>query len=210
MSFSSQPREDYAGPRSPRRVSRARASSQHVPLTPSRLREAVPRSPEEQMTPSPSHDRASDTEYSPLSSPTLRPEHSQPSTTQSPVNDDEEEDQVQGNIVEPTQKETNARTRLLEDYHRGAACGSRNCDHGTFSPRVRSSRNSISSSHDFGGRFGASIGEDGGDSDHRRGILGDTFVGGLFGGSRRDKQMSTTQWLANKHGLTNQRTMLVT
>ena len=211
MSFSSQPREDYNGPPSPRRVSHARGSSQqHVPTTPSRLRETVARSPEEQMTPSPSHDWASDTERSPLSSSTLHPERSEPLTKQSHFHNEEGEegeDQVQGSIVEPTQKETNARTRLLEDYHRGAACGSRNCDHGTFSPRLGSSQNSISSGLDFGGRFGGDIGEDGGDSDGRRGILGDTFVGGLFGKGRRDKKMSTTQWLASKHGVTNQRTM---
>lgn len=199
MSFSSQPRVDYNGPPSPRRHAHARGSSQqHVPSNPSRLRESITRSPEQNIAQSPSQDQEAGEESSPLSSSASQPD-----------NEEEDAAPVQDGLVESNQKDASPRTRLLEDYHRGAACGSRNCNHGTFSPRVRSSQNSISSDHDFGGRFGASIGENGGDSDSTRGLLGDTFVGGLFGGSRKDKQMSTTQWLASKHGFTNQRLLLV-
>lgn len=156
------------------------------------------------MSQAPSQDNDAETNQSPSPSPTSRSEQDLPVAGRDMI-DEDDHDLVQGSIVEPTQKESNARTRLLEDYHKAAACGSRDCNHGTFSPRMRSYPNSISSEHDFGGRFGASIGEDGGDSDRRRGLLGDTFVGGLFGGPRRGSKMSTTQWLAAKHGVSNQK-----
>src|SRR5271170_7008963 len=121
-------------PLSPWRQPFGRQLNPHVPLTPSRLRESVAQSPVEQMAKSPSQDAERDRRYAPLSSPTLQPDHGDPSTTSGEelVADNA---LTQGDTVEPTRAESNARTRLLEDYHRGAACGSRNCHHGTFSPR---------------------------------------------------------------------------
>jgi hypothetical protein len=160
------------------------------------------------MAQSPSWDAGRERQYSPLSSPPLQPEQDEPSTA---AGDDLVGDDalVQGDIVEPTQGESNARTRLLEDYYRGAACGSRNCNHGTFSPRLRSNQNSISSGHDPGGRYGDGTGEDGGAADRSSRLLGDSLADTIFGGPRRDKKMSTTQWLAIKHGIKNQRLLSV-
>ena len=160
------------------------------------------------MAKSPSQDTERERQYSPLSSPPLQPQHDEPSDA---AGEDlgEEIALVQGDIIEPTQAESNVRTRLLEDYHRGAACGSRNCNHGTFSPRLRSYQNSISSGHDPGTRYGDAGGEDESVADQGNGLFGSTFTNTIFGGSRRDKKMSTTQWLALKHGIKNQRLMSV-
>jgi hypothetical protein len=162
----------------------------------------------EQMAKSPSQDAERDRRYSPLSSPTLQPEHGDPSTTSGEelVADNA---LTQGDIVEPTEAEPDARTRLLEDYHRGAACGSRNCNHGTFSPRLRSYQNSISSGNDPVGRYGSGIEGDGGAADGSSRLFGDTLSDTIFGEQRRDKNMSTTQWLALKHGVKNRRLLLV-
>lgn len=206
MSGSSPPPPGSLSP--PWRQPFGRQLSPHVPLTPSRLRESVAQSPVEQMAKSPSQDAERDRRYSPLSSPTLQPEHGDPSTTSGEelVADNA---LTQGDIVEPTRAEPNARTRLLEDYHRGAACGSRNCNHGTFSPRLRSYQNSISSGSDPVGRYGSGIEGDGGAADQSSRLFGDTFADNIFGERRRDKNMSTTQWLAFKHGVKNQRLLLV-
>src|ERR1700722_7894841 len=103
-------------PLSPWRQPYGRQLSPHVPLTPSRLRESVAQSPVEQMAESPSQDAERDRQYSPLSSPILQPEHGDPSAASG-----EDNTLTQGDVVEPTQEEPNARTRLLEDYHRGGA-----------------------------------------------------------------------------------------
>src|ERR1700722_2656478 len=195
-------------PLSPWRQPHGRQLSPHVPLTPSRLRESVAQSPVEQMAESPSQDAERDRQHSPLSSPILQPEHGDPSAASG---EELVADNIltQGDIVEPTQAEPNARTRLLEDYHRGAACGLRNCNHGTFSPRPRSYQNSVSSGNDPVGRYGSGIEGDGGAADQSSRLFGDTFAGTIYGERRRDKNMSTTQWLAFKHGVKNQRLLLV-
>jgi hypothetical protein len=205
MSDSSPTPGSLSPPLSPWRQPYGRQLSPHVPLTPSRLRESVAQSPVEQMAKSPSQDAERDRRYSPLSSPILQPEHGDPSGEELVADNA----LTQGDIVEPTQAEPNARTRLLEDYHRGAACGSRNCNHGTFSPRPRSYQNSISSSNDPVGRYGSGIEGDGGVADQSSRLFGDTFADPIFGERRRDKNMSTTQWLAFKHGVKNQPLLLV-
>jgi hypothetical protein len=116
---------------------------------------------------------------------------------------------TQGDAVGPTQAEPNARTRLLEDYHRGAACGSRNCNHGTFSPRPRSYQNSVSSGNDPVGGYRSGIEGDGSAADPSSHLFGDTFADNIFGERRRDKSMSTTQWLAFKRGVKNRRLLSV-
>jgi hypothetical protein len=208
MSDSSPTPGSLSPPLSPWRQPYGRQLSPHVPLTPSRLRESVAQSPVEQMAKSPSQDAERDRRYSPLSSPILQPEHGDPSTTSGEelVADNA---LTQGDIVEPAQAEPNARTRLLEDYHRGAACGLRNCNHGTFSPRPRSYQNSISSGNEPVDRYGSGIEGDGGAADQSSRLFGDPFADTIFGERRRDKKMSTTQWLAFKHGVKNPRLLLV-
>lgn len=203
------PASEPSGPPSTRRQLHGRQVSQHAPLVPSRLRESVAPSPVDEMTNVPSEDADGERQYSPFSSPPLQPQTDEPlpgAEGSGAANDG----LVQGQIVEPTQGESNARTRLLEDYHRGAACGSRNCNHGTFSPRLRSYQNSIDSSHEPDGRYGGEIGGDGGGAaDPSTQLLRDPFADTVLGGSRRDKNMSTTQWLAFKHGIRNQRLLSV-
>jgi len=208
MSDSSPKPGSLSPPLSPWRQPYGRQLSQHVPLTPSRLRESVAQSPVEQMAKSPSQDAERDRRYSPLSSPTLQPEHGDPSATSGEelVADNA---LTQGDIVEPTQAEPIARTRLLEDYHRGAACGSRNCNHGTFSPKPRSYQNSVSSGNDPVGRYGSGIEGDGGTADQSGPLFRDAFADTIIGERRRDKNMSATQWLAFKNGVKNQRLLLV-
>lgn len=207
MSDSSQtPRPSSPPPH--QRPLHARQLSQHAPLTPSRLREFVAQSPVDKMARLSSQDAERPRQNSPLSSPPLQPQRDEPSSAamDSPAENDT---MAQGQIVEPTQGESTARTRLLEDYYRGAACGSRNCNHGTFSPRPRSYQNSISSGHDPSGRYGGGSGEDADGADRSSRLLGDSFAETIFGGPRRDKKMSTTQWLALKHGIKNRRLLSV-
>jgi hypothetical protein len=112
--------------------------------------------------------------------------------------------------VETPQREADARTRLLEEYHKGSVCGVRHCNHGTFSPHIRAqgTESSNGSTIDgFGGRHGDDMNDEGETRDRTRGFIGDTFADGLFGGFRRGTSMSTTKWLATRHGVQNHRTM---
>jgi hypothetical protein len=208
MSESSTTQGSSSPPPSPRRQLHARQSSQHAPLTPSRLRESVAQSPVDEMARLSSQDAEREAQYSPMSSPPLQPQDDGPSTAAG-NSLTEDNGLVQGQILESTQGGSNARTCLLEDYNRGAACGSRDCNHGTFSPRPSSYANSISSGHDPGGRYARGIREDGDAADQSNRLLGNSFVDTIFGGPRRDKKMSTTQWLAFKHGIKNQRLLSV-
>lgn len=104
-----------------------------------------------------------------------------------------------------------ARTSLLgTDYYRTHAHPGP-CNHGTFSPRPgtrqtnRSYEASIDSRH-FGGRYPGGIGDEGGASSNIHGVFGDAVADGVFGGGP-GKKMSTTQWLAKKHGVKNTRAM---
>ncbi len=114
-------------------------------------------------------------------------------------------------MVEPSHGDVDARTRLLEDYHKGSVCGARDCNHGTFSPHIRAqgiTSSDVSTINGFGGRGGDELNDDDGEvRDRTRGFIGNTFADGLFGGSRTDTSMSTTKWLATKHGVKNQRAM---
>ena len=120
---------------------------------------------------------------------------------------------ARGRIIEPSQREADARTRLLEDYHQGAICGSKHCSHGTFSPHLRA-QDSISSAassiHGFGGRHADDVNsEDGEARDPARGYVGEALANGLFGPFRKDTPMSTTKWLAKKHRVKGKRAMYV-
>jgi hypothetical protein len=124
-------------------------------------------------------------------------------------------------LAEPPQwagNELNARTRLLDHDHWDAAsgCGSENCAHGTFSPRPLSPRqgsyrsygsfdSSAISQRGLGGTYvGGNI--DGEDVDPTHSLLGDAIADGVLGGGHGPK-MSTTDWLAKKHGVRSRRMM---
>jgi len=123
--------------------------------------------------------------------------------------------QQQGAIEEP---EPNARTVLLGEAHKynisthHTHCGEENCSHGNISPRPRYVRGYGSFatqsefSHDgFGGRYPEGVGQSG---DNAHGVLGDAVTDGLMG-ARNGNKMSTTQWLARRHGVKNSRIMYV-
>lgn len=69
-----------------------------------------------------------------------------------------------------------------------------NCDHGIRSPRAPSISSSQQNGRDFGGRRP-------GHTDTMHSLLGDTFADGLVSGNEESTWRSTTQWLANKHGV---------
>ena len=142
-----------------------------------------------------------------LSPPALQPGTSNPTIIESEpdLSLDGDNGQVQGEMDEPTSQVINARTSLLGNYHHHhRVCGRKNCNHGTFSPRapsIRSARSSIDSSIQFGGRYGGAIGDDGGSRDQGHGILGDSLADSLPG----SKSLSTTTWLAKRHGVNSPR-----
>ncbi|KAL9105628.1 MAG: hypothetical protein Q9227_009240 [Pyrenula ochraceoflavens] len=112
---------------------------------------------------------------------------------------------VKGGIAEPHDAEIDARDRLLEDYHKTGACGSADCNHGTFSPHLYSSASSVNSANGFGGRWPGGMNEEGGARDSTHELFGDTVADGILGD--RSHTMSTTKWLAQKHGIKNSTAM---
>jgi hypothetical protein len=141
----------------------------------------------------------------------------QPTSTEGADTEVDESEQ----LPEPLQwagNELTARTRLLGDDQWDAAsgCGSDNCGHGTFSPRPLSPRqgsfmsygsfdSSAISQRGMGGAYpGGNI--DGEDVDPTHSLLGDTIADGVIGGGHGNK-MSTTKWLAKKHGVRSRRMM---
>ncbi|EXJ82568.1 hypothetical protein A1O3_06381 [Capronia epimyces CBS 606.96] len=133
--------------------------------------------------------------------PVLMPESNMPIISEPEALLDEENEVAQGLIEEPSSRHVDARTSLLGNYHHNRVCGLKDCDHGTFSPRapsVRSERSSIDTPRiAFGGPYPGAIGEDGGPTDPARAILGDSVTDSFF----RNKRISTTKWLAQKHGI---------
>ncbi|KIX04149.1 uncharacterized protein Z518_07703 [Rhinocladiella mackenziei CBS 650.93] len=199
-------------PSSPRRPSHQNtwSGTQHVPLTPSRLRKATNMSPEDRMARSKSNEEAGQNNDLNLSPPAIGPVSNipimaEPGPGPGPVRDEESQD-VQGQIEEPTSQQLNERTKLLGNYHHNRVCGLRNCNHGTFSPRapsLRSNRSSIDSTSIPFGLYAGDIGEGGSPRDPARGILGDFVTDSLVG----SKSLSTTRWLAKKHGIKSPRFM---
>lgn len=103
-----------------------------------------------------------------------------------------------------------ARTRLLdaENWDAATGCGESDCQHGVYSPRHHSPHRSVKSygsigseaSRDgFGGRM------PGVEEDMLHQTMGDTVADGLLGG--RGSRMSTTKYLAKRHGVKNSRLM---
>ncbi|KAK4988459.1 hypothetical protein LTR66_007319 [Elasticomyces elasticus] len=110
--------------------------------------------------------------------------------------------------------EPNARKRLLEQHNWDGSSGCRedNYNYGPLSPRSTFNRDygrvvSIDSQDGFGRRYEDSVRDGIGYSrDHVHGLLGDAIADGTLGEGRSHK-MSTTQWLAHRHGVRNIRVM---
>jgi len=127
--------------------------------------------------------------------------------------------QQQGAIEEA---QPNAKTKLLGEAQKynisthHTHCGEENCSHGTISPRPRYARGygsfatqSEFSQDGYGGRYSGGIGDGVGHSgDNAHGVLGDAVTDGLMG-VRQGNKMSTTQWLAKRHGVKGSRIMYV-
>lgn len=113
---------------------------------------------------------------------------------------------------------TSARDRLVDGYFRLSArsscnhCESGDCEHGTLSPQIFDPSSTKRGSDSYGGKLDSH----GGDIIHS--VLGDAVTDGLIGENqgREDhgengetNKMSTTDWLARRHGITRRRTMYV-
>ena len=189
----------------------------HAPLTPSRLWQSHEpgSSPEDnRLSTSPNQLDQEDDElrYSPQNHPVdFEDDGIYPLLPNSaPPLDNSQDTPVEGDLDEPSAHNADARTRLLDSYNRPPGCGNAKCDHGTFSPRPLTHRSTISydSQYNFGGRYEGSMGNGiAGSSSNTRGILGDAVAEGLFGAG--SKRMSTTKWLAQRHGVKNSRRMYV-
>lgn len=190
-------------PTSPRRTVAHRGSPHHVPGTPSRLRESVAAGSDRSL-----REQQDEGQLTPLSSPILG---SQPLLAEPEAMASANNHGTRAGLVEPSQREADARTRLLEDYHKASVCGARDCNHGTFSPHVRaqgSASSNVSTINEFVGPNEDGIHDENGESgDTTRPVLGDTVAGRLCRCLRRGTSKNTTRLLASKHGVKNQRTM---
>lgn len=142
-----------------------------------------------------------------LSPPLLNSEGSQPLSAEPDSMGIGEGLPVTGEIIEPSAEEVQETSSLLESYHHSRVCGLKNCNHGTFSPRpgsMHSPRSSIDTMNS-GGRYADNIAEEGGSRDRLQGLFGDAVADTLGGG----KRMSTTKWLAQKHGIKGQKFMYI-
>ena len=112
---------------------------------------------------------------------------------------------------------TSARDRLVDGYFQLSArsscnnCGIGDCEHGTLSPQVFDHSSTNRRSDSYGGKLDSR-----GDIIHS--VLGDAVTDGLIGESLgsaehgengEPSKMSTTDWLARRHGITRRRTMYV-
>ena len=140
-----------------------------------------------------------------LSPPLLGPGTPDPLTTEPARMESAEEVTAFGDIIEPSAEESTEHSALLDSYHHSRVCGLRNCNHGTFSPRA-GSLHSPSGSIDktsYGGPYPPAVADDARSTYSAQGILGDALADSMGGG----KRMSTTKWLAQKHGIKGQRWM---
>ncbi|KAL2413719.1 sulfate permease [Exophiala dermatitidis] len=191
-------------PTSPRRpIPHSRGSSQHVPLYPSRLREATNMSPEERMARSNSSEEvAGGSGRDGKTVPTLLAGSDVPIIAEpEPLLQEGGNGDAQGLIEEPSLQQVDARTSLLGNYHHNRVCGLRDCNHGTFSPRAPSIRSEGSGADTprppFGAPYPRAVDEDGEQTGQSRGIFGETLADSFF----TSKSLYTTKWLAQKHGI---------
>lgn len=200
-----------------RKSSNASTKQPHTPAIPSQLREVYApsdrsSSPEETM-----HNRSNrENEPRPSSSPSqpgldvtndgIRPA---PDHTSVHSNDENAPPQLRGTL--DLDLESTVRTRLLnhKNWDAASGCGSENCEHGTLSPRPYSPKDygSINSDAGFGGRYPGSLDAHTGEpSDVTHALLGDAVADGVLGGGGGQK-MSTTRYLAERHGVRHRRMM---
>lgn len=195
------PQHPPASNTSPSSASSSRAASirsfvqQHAPINPSNLREAhtLSQSPLDRM-PFPENNGSS--------SSSMNAE--QASQNPHVAGDFAESDAADaktsllGNMKSKASGSANENTSLLRrpwEFVTGQAHPG-DCDHGTFSPQAASrapSFNGRDSTNGFGGAY------PGGSNSPRGGIF-DSSIGPA-------KRMTTTQWLAQKHGITDTRAM---
>ena len=196
----------------------------HVPANPSQLRESyVPSegspSPKETMSRRLGHDEAevSSNSQRQLREPEFESDGIHPAPDRASVhsNDGKVPAENVGATID-ADLESTMRTRLLshKDWDQASGCGSEHCSHGTFSPRPATHRSYGSISSDvsrdgFGGRYPRELGDGpGGSVDPTHALLGDAIADGLLRGGTGNK-MSTTRFLANRHGIKHQKTMCV-
>ncbi|RYN30454.1 putative sulfate transporter [Alternaria tenuissima] len=190
--------------------SNASARHAHAPSTPSQLRQAhVPSdrssSPEETMHPR----RYYDDEPQPSSSQAphdldFSAQGIQPSTDATSIHSTHENVAAPGGIIE-IDLEPTARTRLLnqqnlEGFNRGDARPSAHRNYGSFA-------GSIHSEQSFGGAFpGIQETPEDSEPDEAHALLGDAFADGVLN-KKNGQKMSTTRWLAERHGIKDKRMM---
>ncbi|CZT11218.1 related to sulphate transporter proteins [Rhynchosporium agropyri] len=175
---------------------------QHAPNTPSGLRASVTlaRSPEDradqQSTTTGRRTAASSSEPSPKTY-----------ATHLLSDPDTEQDSLDGFTQEPSEIEPGETTALLRkpfEFAVGTPAHTGPCNHGTLSPRLESRTDSIRSGYSGYG-FGGSPPRRTDSGEARGGMFGNTF-----GSGRPQKKMSTTSYLAERHGITNKRMMYLT
>lgn len=173
--------------------SSASARHAHAPATPSQLRQAhAPSdrssSPEETMHRRPSHSYYSD---EPLPDPPSPAPYAL-----DPADAPQHDGILELDLAEPT-----VRSRLLD------AAASEDAPRPGVGRNYGSFAGSIHSDHSFGGAFpGITHAADGDAPDAAHALLGDAFADGLLHAGDR-KKMSTTRWLAERHGIKSQRFM---
>jgi hypothetical protein len=185
-----------SGPSHSRESSSGSARHTHAPATPSQLRQAhAPSDSYYDDEPQQSSSHGVD-----LSTAGTRPATDGTSAQSSDEGVAPQQDGIVEIDIEPT-----ARSRLLD--HQNGDSGS--------SPQPRGRRNygsfagSVRSVASFGGAYPATrASSDSGAPDATPALLGDSFAEGALNNGNGQK-MSTTKWLANRHGVKNQRLMYV-
>jgi len=187
------------------------AAQQHAPLTPSGLREAhtIAGSPEERR-----HVDSTGTDAAPSGSnpsPNTYPTHLDTNPGVHDVAIDGRADGTHGIGHAPLQAVTETTALLKKPFefmtdspHAGP------CNHGTFSPRLESRAESVRSGRSdsgFGGAPRRRENVEEGESSMFASFLEN--IGVKNGSGAVKKRMSTTNWLAERHGITNTTSMYV-
>jgi len=201
--------ESMSGSQPPTRATSTHNTIPHAPLNPSQLR--MSHEPGTSPEHSKSAAQSDDEHHSPFSQDphvegdTIRPAASEPTSPYTgPAHI-----AVEGGITEPSSQDVDARTRLLQSYNDHPGCGLKSCNHGTFSPRPTVRRSYFSHDSQSGRRGSyARGGSVDGTTSVPDGASGDAAGDWTLGGGK-GKRLSTTQWLAKRHGVKNPRRMYV-
>jgi hypothetical protein len=110
----------------------------HFPTNPSRLRVTTTSSLENDIITEQHQESSMTSAGRPQTPPLQQASTAQAVTGESELLLDDEDDEGPATIIEPSGKDSDERTALLEQYHHNRVCGLRNCNHGTFSPRAPS------------------------------------------------------------------------